>query len=68
MELGTQELGTFMESRGYLGVVQVVCSGCTPLLRRTFLQNLTPADDPNFPLSITLMPKKPKPNSQKVVV
>ena len=32
-------------------------NGCTPLLQRPFLQNLTPAYNPNFPLSITLMPK-----------
>ena len=45
-----------------------VLSGLYPLLQRPFLHNLTPAYNPNFPLSMTLMPKKPNPNSQKVVV
>ena len=50
------------------GYAPIECDGCTPLLRRTFLQNLTPAYNPHFPLSITLMPKKPNPDSQKVVL
>ena len=48
--------------------IQLIEFGCIPLFQYHITKTLLLPLNPNFPLSITLMPKKTNPNFRKVVV
>ena len=57
-----------MNSIQMMNNLEYTIIGCVPLLQDHFSKTLLLPYNPNFPLSITVMPKTPNPNSQKVVV